>query len=128
MPSTFQVMTMSDIELEALKYNCEVIVGREDQLQFDLDTDEASEKFDWFHSAKIVPNWPDATTEEWNSKNNNRHVVITLGQFLSVEERIAMQAMGGSDPGREFAALLCHQEGSPHPILLFKPLQKLLGE
>jgi hypothetical protein len=123
--SQFSVMTMADIELVAVGYHCEVVVAKANQLQFDLDSDEAYEKFQNYY-IRLQKRFKELSVEEWKSKNGNRHVVVTLPEYSSVPERIAMQAQGGSDNGREFAALCCHWDGSPHPILLFKPLPKLL--
>src|ERR1700733_8298002 len=116
--SEFKLMSMEEIEKEAYKYGCEVIVAMPNQLQFDLDSQESKERFEHFYHIKLgthygcLPN-----REEWASKSGNSHVVLTLPIELGVEERIALQAMGGSDYGREFASLACHWLGSTHPIL-----------
>ena len=121
--SIFQPMTMVEIEAEAKNKNCAVVVAKDNQLQFDLDDDFAYGTFQQFYYTKLVPHWPDLPKfTEWKSRSGNRHIVVELPEPYSVPERIAMQAMGGSDIGREFAALACHWVGSPHPILLYKPV------
>ncbi len=57
----------------------------------------------------------------WRSRNGNTHVMITLWCGLDVTERIALQALLGSDPMRELLNLrrvLCRAED---PIALFRP-------
>jgi hypothetical protein len=121
--SGFSVMTMEAIKTLADKLRCSVEVADANELQFDLDSDTAYETFEWFYEEKLQPRFKGGLTmEEWRSKGGNRHVVVTLPQDLRVEDRIVLQALGGSDIGREFAALCCHWDGSPHPILLFRPL------
>ncbi len=127
--SNFEPMEMSAIELEATALNCDVIVAKDNELQFDLDTEEDQQLFRTFFYSKLVPTYGgDIEVTEWASKSNNCHMVVKLPVSLTIPVRIALQAMGGSDPGREFAALRCWKAGSPHPILLFKPKNKgLLG-
>ena len=125
-PSTFPVMTMDQIEEVALKLNCEIVVAKPNELQFDLDTPEAFNTFQHFFYTKLEPRFGDGklTLTGWKSKSGHDHTVVGLPSDFSVEARIAMQAAGGSDFGREFAALCCHFDGSPHPILLFRPKEK----
>jgi hypothetical protein len=121
--SEFTVMTMEAIEAAAAKVLCSVVVAKDNELQFDIDSDPAYECFQHFYHIKLATRFKEGlSVEEWPSKSGKRHVVVTLPQAFSVPERIAMQSQGGSDAGREFAALACHWDGSPHPVLLFRPL------
>lgn len=125
--SEFKFETLETIEKEAAGYNCEVIIAKDNELQFDLDTDTAYEHWvKWFNTTLSNRFRKQGYIAHFatRSKNGNRHIYVTLpyGVHLSVPERIALQLAGGSDPGREFAALCCHWDGSPNPILLFKPL------
>src|SRR5271155_1508393 len=123
--SEFGVMTMDQIEQIAAKHSCCVVVAQPNELQFDLDAIDSWETFQYFFSLKLAKRFNEkATYTQWSSKSGNRHVVVTLPVELSVPERIALQAQGGSDSGIEFAALSCYWDGSPHPILLFKPLME----
>jgi hypothetical protein len=121
--SEFKVMSLEDIQKQAERHNCEVLIARANELQFDLDSPEAIERFEAFYGLKLSSRFSGTLLprEEWASKSGNRHVVVTLPMDFDVPERIAMQTAGGSDFGREFAALCCHWDGSPHPVLLFKP-------
>ena len=125
--SGFQPMELSEIEAIATSHGCEVVIASPSQLQFDLDSPETLQDFEWFYACKLIKAWPSATREEWKSKSGNTHIVVTLPEELDFPERIALQAMGGSDPGREFAAWNCWKAGSAHPVLLFKPLNTAGG-
>lgn len=120
--SEFSVMTMDQIEAVAAKHSCSVVVAKDNELQFDLDELGDKRKLTDFVNDHLSQKYEVISTEFWDSKSGNRHAVVTLKSELPTCERIALQAMGGSDPIREFAALQCHKAGSPHPILLFKPL------
>jgi hypothetical protein len=123
--SEFSVMTMEAIEAAAAKVMCSVVVAKDNELQLDIDSDAAYESFQHFYHVKLATRFKEGlAVEEWPSKSGKRHVVVTLPQAFSVPERIAMQSQGGSDVGREFAALACHWDGSLHPVLLFRPLMK----
>lgn len=119
--SIFKPMSLRDIEADAASKGCTVRVAKENELMFDLDCDADYQRFQQFFHTKLTTAYPTALFEEWASKSGNRHVVVTLCSALPMSERIALQAMGGSDMGREFAALQCLKAGSPHPILLFVP-------
>jgi hypothetical protein len=125
--STFKPMPMWEIQHEAMCKNLEVVVGAANQLQFDLDSqDDLTAFYCWLHRLHAHFVGQDLPRTEWRSKSGNWHIVIDLPIELTIPERIALQAIGHSDNGREFAALCCHWAGSPHPILLFKPRPKLL--
>ena len=124
--SEFKVDTIEKIEREAAGYGCEVVVAKDNELQFDLDTLAARDRFDKFYQTQLYNRFQQMLPLiQWKSRSGNRHVVLTLPSPLTVPERIALQVAGGSDVKRECAALFCHWDGSPHPILLFKPVPKL---
>jgi hypothetical protein len=129
--SQFKFDPIDKIEKEAASYNCEVVIAKDNELQFDLDTYEAVAYFSKFVQGTLSNRFKQTFIfpRRWQSKNGHDHAVITLpyGVNLSVPERIALQLAGGSDPKREFAALCCHWDGSPHPILLFKPKPKMVA-
>lgn len=125
--SEFATMPIWEIQIEAIGKCCEVVIAKPNELQFDLDSEDARVRCHYWIQTKFFDRFhPKEGPKEWRSKNGNWHVVVTLPEVLAVPERIALQSQGGSDPGREFAALCCHWDGSPHPILLYKPLPKLL--
>jgi hypothetical protein len=125
--SEFKTMPIWEIEIEAMSRDCKVVIAEPNQLQFDIEDDESRTRFAIFYLDKLFYRYGDKLPRQhWKSRSGNDHWVITLPYALSVEERITMQAIGGSDPGREWAAMCCHWDGSHHPILLYKPNPKLL--
>lgn len=121
--SEFSVMTMEQIEAVAAKHNCSVVVAKDNELQLDYDQLGDMRRFHEFYEQRLCKRFNTGSLSyvEWTSKSGNRHVVVTLPVELPIVERIAIQAMAGSDPIREWAAMNCHYAGSQHPILLFKP-------
>jgi hypothetical protein len=114
---------LEEIQTVAAGKNCSVVVAADNELQFDLDSQAAWGTFLQFYTTKLAKRWhrlPPFVT--WKSSGGNTHAVVTLPEALPVPERIALQAMGGSDPGREFASLTCWGAGSGNSILLYKPL------
>jgi len=54
-----------------------------------------------------------------------RHVTVTLDQPIDNYQRVALQAIMGSDRVREFLSYVQHRNGDQHPILFIeKPGQK----
>jgi hypothetical protein len=118
-------MTMDQIEAVAAKKDCYVIVAKPNELQFDLDSPDALARFEHFFWGRLNPFFgANLDLVQWRSKSGNHHAVVTLPAEMDVVERIALQAQGSSDPGREFSALMGHRAGSPHPVLLFKPIRE----
>lgn len=66
------------------------------------------------------------TFEVWTSKSGppNRHARVKLVNPATVVERIALQAMLGSDPMRELLSLARLRRGVAEPVRLFKPRLK----
>lgn len=120
--SDFNVMTIGEIEALSAKNGCDVVVAADNELQFDLDNIASLAQFEEFYAGKLCSLFSVLLPrKEWKSKSGNRHIVLTLPNPLSIVERIALQSMGGSDVGREIAALNCYWNNSLHPLLLFKP-------
>jgi hypothetical protein len=94
-------------------------VAEPDELQIDLDTPEQEEQY-----RRMLPHVEDVydVTDviESESKSGNKHVRIYTAYPLSVEERIALQAILGSDPKKELCSLRRWLSGDPIPILLFE--------
>lgn len=125
--SDFRVMPLHEIKIEAGLSDCDVIVAADNELQFDLDNEDAFTRFWRFYGNKLYNRYGRTylPKKSWASKGGNTHIVVTLPGPLPIPERIALQTQGGSDPGREFAALCCYWDGSEHPILLYKPRAKV---
>lgn len=91
----------------------------DNELQLDLDTLEQEEQYNRMrpHVEEI---YPITDIIETPSKSGNKHVRIFTAYPLSVEERIALQAILGSDPKKELSSLRRWLNEDPLPILLFE--------
>lgn len=79
-------------------------IADENELQLDLDTPEQEEQY-----RRMRPHVEDVydieDVIETPSKSGHTHVRIYTAYPLSVEERIALQAILGSDPKKELCSL-----------------------
>lgn len=101
---------------------CDVVRGAPDLLLLDFDDVGSFERFDAMREM-FVQFFKPESFETWYSKSGapKRHVAIRLTKPLGVPERIALQAILGSDPKRELIGLIRYLSGQEEPSLLFKP-------
>lgn len=103
----------------ARKMNLVPDIAEENELQLDLDTPEQEEQY-----RRMRPHVEDVydieDVIETPSKSGRTHVRIYTAYPLSVEERIALQAILGSDPKKELCSLRRWLQGDQIPILLFE--------
>jgi len=108
-----------DSKKHAERHNLIVHPADNNELQIDLDTSEQEE-----HYRKILPSVADVydikDIVETPSKSGKLHARIFLAYPLSIEERIALQAILGSDPKKELCSLRNWLKGDEMPILLFE--------
>lgn len=100
-----------------------VIEGSSNHLLIDIDSGAAHDQFDrmiLFLGDKLSI----LSIEWWYSKSGkHKHYYITLGEHLSAVQRIALQAILGSDPKRELLAIIRSTKGVAEPSLLFQPAE-----
>lgn len=101
-----------------------VVEGDDYHLLLDIDSKELDAKF-WSAFSMMLDRFP-GDYEKWHSKSGNWHFYVTLDKPLPLLERIALQAMCGSDPRKEMMSLCSAQIGVTNPVLLFKPPQRRL--
>lgn len=101
-----------------------VVEGNDYTLLLDIDSPTLNESF-WSVLTMMLDRFP-GDYEKWNSKNGNWHFRITLDSPLPLIERIALQAMCGSDPRKEIMSLCSARIGVTNPVLLFKPPRRRL--
>lgn len=117
-------------ESEASKVNCHVVYPESNQLQIDLDSDEAYEQFNKrfceLYRRTVHPAYQLACNPvETPSKSGlpHRHITLTFANKTFTEwERIVMQQMLGSDPIREQMNALRCACGILRPSRLFEPI------
>lgn len=121
----------------AREKRCEVVIAAPSQIQLDIDKPWPSVGGHPYHpldvlrmtsgdrSKKVLLRLLEFVAvlkwEAWESTSGNTHIMLTLSRDLTLHERIAIQAMLGSDPMRELLNLRRVWCGAEDPIALFKP-------
>jgi hypothetical protein len=122
----------SDLELENFTESAEqakvdgfeVLVAQQDELFFDLDTEDAMTTFD-ARLDKLIAVFTPNNIRRWRSKSGQGwHVTLTI-KGLSLAEKVAIQACMGSDPLKELLTIAREKFGSDdvkgNTIRLFRP-------
>lgn len=98
---------------------------RRNELQLDIDTADELQHFyrclPWLSCIAAEHGWPIRAMSYRRSRSGHWHITITFPRRLRHMERIALQAILGSDRVRELCnweRVLCR---STHPILLAAP-------
>ena len=115
----------AQLEKKKEKYNnpnLEIEFAASNQLQLDYDFKEIPSQF---HEAlkflKIrCKNEKFSWKEQTSASGEHLHVIITMPIEMDVMERIAWQAIFGSDIKRESLNIVSFNEGNKTPVLLFK--------
>ena len=121
----FRYVLEKDSERIALaeKAGFEIVRGDDRTLLLDLDTPNAISQFASMRDM-VRDKVGFVEVERWPSKSGGgrTHVRISIRDPLSPIERIAVQAMLGSDPKRELLGLLKIRAGiNGDPSVLFRP-------
>lgn len=101
-----------------------VVEGDDYTLLLDIDKTELDVQF-FTVLSMLLDRFP-GDYEKWKSKSGNWNIKITLDEPVPLVERIALQAMCGSDPRKEMMSLCSARIGVTNPVLLFKPPQRRL--
>ena len=115
---------------EAARDDLDVVFPADDELQIDIDSDEAfavyEEHFDIVQNHIGVLN---VTINPSRSGLPKRHITLKLKTNVSMIERLALQAMLGSDRLREILGYVQYKNNDPHPVLFLekKPPKQLEG-
>lgn len=106
---------------EAALLGMDVVFPAANQLQIDIDSDEAYERYLRVHPL-LYQHLGVVDGEEHPSKSGGekRHITLTLKKDITDTERILLQACLGSDPVREFLGYIQVLTGDPHPVLFLE--------
>lgn len=122
------MLTDSWMDEQARVLDCDVEVADNQTLQLDIDNDAAFERaiamMSLLRSVAKDHNVASILTNGYTvreSRGGNRHIIVGLTCPLTVEQRILLQAVFGSDPSRELLSWLGHVAGRQRPIALFVP-------
>ena len=110
---------------QGLDKEWQVVVAHPRQLMIDIDGNDLPETFGRLLSILQAQ----VGTVEYKvtlSKGGNRHLIIDMPKTMDILERVAWQAIFGSDPVREAAHLRSIQKQELNPILLFE--RKVAGQ
>ena len=98
-----------------------VIFPKDNELQVDIDNEHS---FFLFEKQRMILNRfvpiRDIRIEPSRSGLPKRHITVTLVDPVSQIERLALQAMLGSDRVRELLGYVQHKNNDPHPILFLE--------
>jgi len=104
----------------------QVIVGDDLHLLLDLDTASDERHFERYVTSIHALGIKVISREEWTSKGGGMHVLLRME--TPIRERIAIQALLGSDRKREFLAMAgVITREAEYPVMLFKPRRKGSG-
>ena len=119
-------------ETEAEKVGCVVVYPESNQLQIDLDSEEAFVQYEKrlkeLYQRTSYPAYQlacDPVVTPSKSGHPHRHITLTFANNVFTEwERIGMQMMLGSDPVRETLNALRLASGVEKPCRLFEPKEQ----
>lgn len=113
-----------DRDAECIAYNLgmDLVVPKNNQLQLDIDTEEAYKKFQDKLTMMYYVGFAPSEISENPSKSGlpNRHITVSFPEEMDVWKRIALQFFFQSDPIREGLACLRVLINNPHPIVFFE--------
>lgn len=115
--------SLEELNTLADQRGCEVVVAKDNQLQLGLDNIASLEHFQSMLGS-FGSQMGLKQDDSWSSKSGNKHVVLSLPEPMTAEQRIVLQACFGSDRKRELLSFMGAKSGSPYPIVLFRPKQK----
>lgn len=110
---------------QCLSEGLEIIYPNEHELFIDIDSEEdyqrfkdSFEKLSWNINAKIKRDTPS------KSGLPNRHIVVEMPYYLNPLERIALQAILGSDPKRELLSYISLKDDAETPTIFAEKRDK----
>lgn len=115
--------TPDQMQQKAAERNLDIKYPAPNELFVDIDNARDFARFktliEMLDRVEGVAKWVDTPSA---SGGQHRHIVVTLTRNVSQFERIAFQAMLGSDLKREILSYERHKTGShPHPTVFFEP-------
>lgn len=110
----------------AAEANVHVILPRADELLMDIDSRRhrktLRERLELLRAANIdVQIIDERRSQGWRFWHPKYHVTLRFPRLLNDAERIAWQAVLGSDTMREFISMVTFEKNIPHPTVFFEP-------
>jgi len=114
-------MTSNGAKTEAAENGLRIVEPKPNELFLDIDTDEQYARFEEAYAhMKRVLKIKTFTLGRSRRKITGKHITVTLGFEVNATERIALQAILGSDPRRETYSFWRVQNNDPIPTLFFE--------
>lgn len=111
----------ANCEAVAKERGLQVVFPRKNQLQIDVDSEEAFVEFERRLACFAFPQLTRVDVVPSASGLPHRHITLSFAtRKFSEWERIALQACLGSDPIREFMNAMRFERGEPRPSRLFQ--------
>lgn len=114
--------TLAEAGKKAEERGCQIKFPKLNELFIDIDNARDFARFktcmEMFQRTERVASWVDTPSA---SGGQHRHIVVTLARDVSQFERIAFQAMLGSDLKREILSFESLRKGHSHPTVFFEP-------
>lgn len=105
----------------ASEHNLKVVVPKPNELQLDIDSDADYATYGrMYNMLSNLGYVTSASTSPSRSKPEGRHVTVTLSFQPTAIERIALQAIMGSDLAREAFSFWRYKTGEAIPTLFFE--------
>ena len=122
-PGDTQPTTKTAID-RAEKEGLEVVYPGPKQLQIDVDRPDQFKTF--LEHLAILTKYLDVKEMKCTESKTpgHRHITLTCGRFISVPERICLQALLGSDLKREVLGFIMMKNGEPKPTLFLEKKEK----
>ncbi len=119
---TLDISTQGSLD-QAFKQGVRVIIPKDRQLQIDIDSDDDYSRFTQAYDA-LKQHYLNVPLYYKTSPSRNggegRHITVEMTEELAQIERIALQAILGSDWRRELFSLIRVRKGEPLPTLFFE--------
>lgn len=114
----YDCLEARELQIEELRASgCTISYPRDDELFIDIDD---SDQYTTFLSAiRTVQRYHEVVYDVTPSKGGlpRRHIRVTMPFSLTVESRIAWQAVLGSDPMRELISIIRASKDIPNPTI-----------
>jgi hypothetical protein len=113
---------------KAAELGLELVVPDDNTLTIDLDSKVVPTSY--FDAERLLEKFYPIVKRRFTiSKSGNYHVYLTFDKRFTITERIALQAILGSDPARELLSLVRAKEGDQgEPIVMFEVPRPAAGE
>jgi hypothetical protein len=119
--------TVEGTEQRARDRGASIEIAPPDVLQIDIDGPEAydrfSEQLEIYQNCETLPALG-KIVERASRTEGHKHITIELPTEYTIEQRIMLQALLGSDLKRELLSLASHHNGHENPIVFYRPQEE----